>query len=160
MVKLIHRKSNQEDTETMETFLNCQNKKTQQIALQLCSREKWICLWKPIRVRYFLCIWVVYHRTRTLGADVGFRIASSPANCLQAKVHNWPDFFKLMRQRTLSYLFMCHGFQTQTPMKKNCQKTLLLYPWHNEKHCQGREKDFFLLISFPMDGGCFFHYYI
>lgn len=88
---------------------------------------------------------------------MGFRIASSPASCLQAKVHNWPDFFKLMRQGTLSYLCMCHGFQTQTPVKENGQRTLLLYPWHNEKHCQGREKDFFfLLISPPMDGGIFF----
>lgn len=88
-------------------FLNCQNKKAQH-----SFKKGNKCIIFSMYSSGF------YHKNGTFGAEVYFKIASSPANCLQTKRQYWLNFFKLMRHlsRGPCYLFMCHRF------KLKCQK--------------------------------------
>lgn len=77
----------------METHLNCQNKKsTTDYPLTVFKRKMDLFEKGNKCITVFYAFEYFYHKNRTLEAEIDFKTACSPTNCLQAKRY-WLDLF-------------------------------------------------------------------
>lgn len=145
IIKLIQRKP-----ETMETLLNCQNRKsTTDYPWTVFKRKMDLfekgnkCIIVFYEFEYF------YHKNRTLEAEIDFKIACSPTNSLQAKRY-WPDLFLNWWGISAegSKLFMCHRFKPRLQQKKS-PKGLSCFIFGIIKHIARAHRRIF----FPLSGG-------